>query len=66
MAKLSVFQSAIHTPQDISRLEKQTGMKAVISGHGIKLVDFTCIDDYELVARQSYLSSQGKFAGDTA
>lgn len=54
--------ASLHTPQNVERLESQTGRKAVIVGHSIKCVPF---DDYELVMRHDSLEF-GAFPSEAA
>lgn len=59
--------ASLHTPQDVARLEEQTGRKAVITRHGVKLVSTE--DAYDMVDRQSWLGRIGAFpdhGGDAA
>lgn len=56
--------ASLHTPQDVERLEEQTGRKAVITKHGVKLVEAG--DAYDMVDRQSYLGKIGSYQGEVA
>lgn len=63
-AVILAHTASLHSPQDVARLEEQTGRKAVITRHGVKLVQVD--DDYSLVDRQAYLGQIGAFQGDAA
>lgn len=63
-AVILAFPASLHTPQDMERLEAQTGRKAVIVGHSIKLVSTE--DAYNMVERQAYLGQPGAFPPEAA
>ncbi len=66
-AVILVHPAILHTPQDVERLEAQTGRKAVITGHGVKLVSTE--DAYDMVDLQDWLGRPGAFPdhdGDAA
>ncbi|MBZ0105417.1 MAG: hypothetical protein K8H84_07270 [Sulfuricella denitrificans] len=65
-ATIHAHPSVLNSPQAVAALEQITGMKAVICRAGVKLVSASVIDDYDLVDRQSYMSTMGAFAGDAA
>lgn len=54
----------LHTPQDVQRMEEQTGRRAVITRHGVKLVSTE--DAYDMVDRQDYLGHPGSFPPEAA
>lgn len=54
----------LHTPDDVTRLEEQTGRKAIITRTGVRLV--LDEDAYEMVDRQAYLGQVGGFPKEAA
>lgn len=48
--------AALHTPQDFDRMEAQTGLKAMIVGHKIKMIP---MHDFEIAAAQEWLMKIG-------
>ena len=56
--------ASLNTPQDFERLEEQTGRKAVITRHGIELIQTE--DAYDMVDRQAYLGRLGSFPPEAA
>lgn len=56
--------ASLHTPQDVERLEAQTGRKAVITRHGVELISTD--DAYDMVDRHAYLGKVGAFSPEAA
>lgn len=56
--------SHIRKPEDLERLEEQTGRKAIIARTGVRLV--LAEDACEMVDRQAYLGQIGDFPLEAA
>lgn len=51
--------ASLHTPQDVARMEEETGRKAVITRTGVKLISTD--EAYDMVDRQEWMGKIGAF-----
>lgn len=63
-AEIFGHPSSLTTPQAFDRLEAETGLKAVIDNHFIRMVSIG--DAYDMVDSSAYLSKIGAFSPEAA
>lgn len=57
--------AAIHTPEDVAKMEQETGRHAVITRKGVRL-DVVKEDPYDQVDMESWTSTCGDFSPEAA